>query len=223
MRITGNAVLNAPADRVWAALNDPGVLARTIPGCERLEEVGPNRYTMTVTAGVASIKGTYQGDVSLADPLPPDSFTLRASGTGAPGTVRADVRITLACVDGLTTTVTYDADALVGGPVGGVGQRVIAAVAKKTAAQFFSAVSGEISGSPVEVADRTDGGPVVGSAPASVPSGTAGGVTGWPGRTAAQRIPLPSGKVGVDVGSALFGAAVALVGVLVGVLAGRRR
>lgn len=257
MRITGNAVLNAPADRVWAALNDPDVLARTIPGCERLEESGPDRYRMTVTAGVASIKGTYQGDVALADPVPPDSFTLRASGAGAPGTVRADVRITLACPDGATTTVSYDADALVGGPVGGVGQRVISAVARRTAAQFFSAVSGELSGELSDglpgagagssAAERSVGVGPVGSADtaAAVGSGTAGeaaatatgrfgaartdqpesgAVAGaWPGSSGPQRFPFSAGRPPADVASLLLGASIALAGVLVGRLAGRRR
>ena len=53
MKIAGTAVLHAPADRVWAALNDPAVLVRTIPGCSSLEPDGPDRYRMTVIAGVA--------------------------------------------------------------------------------------------------------------------------------------------------------------------------
>ncbi len=96
MKIAGTAVLHAPADRVWAALNDPAVLARTIPGCSALEPNGPDRYRMTVTAGVASIKGVYAGEVALHDQRPPGSFRLRASGAGAPGTVRADVLVRLA-------------------------------------------------------------------------------------------------------------------------------
>ncbi len=94
MKINGTATLQAPRDRVWAALNDPAVLVRTIPGCEKLEALGDDRYTMTVTAGVASIKGTYLGDVALTDPEPPTAFTLKASGAGAPGTVNADLRVT---------------------------------------------------------------------------------------------------------------------------------
>jgi len=53
MKVNGTATLNASADRVWAALNDPAVLVRTIPGCEQLEAVGPDSYRMTITAGVA--------------------------------------------------------------------------------------------------------------------------------------------------------------------------
>src|SRR4030081_3515307 len=100
MKVAGEAVLHAPIERVWAALNDPAVLVRTIPGCERLEATGADAYTMTVTAGVASIKGSYAGNVALSDQQEPNSFVLRASGAGGPGTVSADVRVTLAEADG---------------------------------------------------------------------------------------------------------------------------
>ena len=77
MRVSGNTVLNAPRERVWEALNDPAVLVRTIPGCHRLEAVGDDAYRMTVFAGVASIKGTYEGEVRLTEQVHPDSFLLR--------------------------------------------------------------------------------------------------------------------------------------------------
>ena len=77
MNVSGSAVLHAPRERVWAALQDPAVLVRTIPGCQQLEQVGPDTYRATVMAGVASIKGTYSGDVRLTDQAEPDSFVLR--------------------------------------------------------------------------------------------------------------------------------------------------
>lgn len=154
MKVSGDATLLGPAERVYAVLTDPAVLVRTIPGCERLEQVGEDSYRMVVTAGVASIKGTYVGEVLLAEQRPPHSFVLRASGSGAPGTVSADVHIELAG-DGGTTTLTYAADAVVGGMIGGVGQRILTGVAKKTAGEFFAAVNGVLSG--------------VGTAPADTP------------------------------------------------------
>ena len=131
---------------MWDAFHDPAVLARCLPGCERLTELGPDHYAMTVTAGVAAIKGTYDGEVSLRDPQHPDSFTMKASGAGAPGTVDADVVVRLAPSTGGGTDLTYDADASVGGVIGGVGQRMLAGVTKKMAGQFFSAVDADISG-----------------------------------------------------------------------------
>src|SRR5215216_2437896 len=130
MKVSGNATLNAPVDRVWAALNDPAVLVRTIPGCERLERVERDAYRMTVTAGVASIKGSYAGDVRLTDQRQPHAFVLKASGAGGDG----------------TTVLSYDADAIVGGMIGGVGQRILTGVAKKTANEFFQAVDDALSG-----------------------------------------------------------------------------
>ena len=96
MKITGEATLQAPVERVWEALLDPAVLVRTIPGCERLETTGENAYAMTVTAGVAAIRGTYSGTCSLSDLQQHESLVLSAQGAGAPGTIGADVTVRFA-------------------------------------------------------------------------------------------------------------------------------
>ncbi|MFC4063234.1 carbon monoxide dehydrogenase subunit G [Planomonospora corallina] len=148
MKVAGSAVLGADRDRVWSALQDPAVLVRTIPGCERLEETGPATYRMTVTAGVASVKGVYQGEVALCEPDEPRSFVLRARGQGAPGTVDATVAVRLSEAGG-GTRVDYDAEAVVGGMIGGVGQRMLGTVARRTAGEFFSAVERHLLSGPV--------------------------------------------------------------------------
>lgn len=212
MKVTGSATLHAPREQVWAALNDPAVLVRTIPGCQQLEEVGPDRYRMTLTAGVASIKGSYQGDVALTDQEQPGAFTLKASGAGAPGTVSADVRVTLADAGSGTTRLDYDADAIVGGMIGGVGQRVLSGVAKKTAGEFFSAVDDVLTGkAPSVPAPRPEPGE-----PSALPA-TPGVYTAPAGGAVA------TGLSSDFVKGAVFGAVVALLGALVGALGARRR
>jgi uncharacterized protein len=146
MKITGTSTLAAPPQQVWDAVHDPAVLARCLPGCERLTELAHDHYAMTVTAGVAAIKGTYDGEVALLEPLPPSSFAMRASGVGAPGTVDALVVVRLAETPGGGTELTYDADASVGGAIGGVGQRMLSGVTRKMAGQFFAAVDADIAG-----------------------------------------------------------------------------
>lgn len=211
MKVTGSATLNAPREKVWEALNDPAVLVRTIPGCQQLEEIGPDKYRMTLTAGVASIKGTYQGDIAMTDPEPPGAFMLRGSGAGAPGTVSADVKVTLADSGNGTTRLDYDADAIVGGMIGGVGQRVLTGVAKKTAGEFFSAVDDVLTGkAPAVPAPREEAAAPVPGAPVT------------PGVYTAP--PAPPSALGSDFAKgAVFGAAIALLGALVGALAARRR
>ncbi|HET6728387.1 MAG TPA: carbon monoxide dehydrogenase subunit G [Jiangellaceae bacterium] len=206
MKVNGSAVLHAPRERVWAALQDPAVLVRTIPGCQQLEQVGPDSYRATVTAGVASIKGTYSGDVRLSDQAEPDSFMLHASGAGAPGTVSADVRVTLAAADDGATRLDYDADAVVGGVIGGVGQRMLAGVAKKTAGEFFSAVDDVLTGH-AELAPAVPAAAGPAGAPVTAPA-----VYTAPAR---QRQAVP---VGVVLAAVVVGALIALAGVLVGFL-----
>ncbi|WP_433431055.1 SRPBCC family protein [Nonomuraea sp. CA-141351] len=230
MKVAGSAVIGVQRDRVWAALQDPAVLVRTIPGCERLEETGPDTYRMTINAGVASIKGVYQGEVALADPLAPESFTLKARGQGAPGTVDATVLVRLSEVeDG--TRVDYDADAVIGGMIGGVGQRMLGSVAKRTAGEFFSAVDDHL-----RTGTATAPGPV--PTPLAPPPFAPGAATA-PGAMAAERF---AAKAGAGAAGAVYerppkrhtqtrpwvmlasfgmGAGIALTGVAVGWLLGR--
>ena len=95
MRISGSSTLEAPVDKVWEAILDPAVLARCLPGCESLAVIDEDRYAMSVTAGVAAIRGTYAGEVALSDKVPAESLTMKASGAGAPGTIDADVTVRL--------------------------------------------------------------------------------------------------------------------------------
>lgn len=139
MKFTGEHTLHAPVEKVWDALLDPAVLVRTIPGCERLEATGDHAYAMTVTAGVAAIKGTYSGSCTLSDLVPYESLVMRLEGAGAPGTIGATVGVRFAPADD-GTRVTYAADAIVGGMVGGVGQRMLTSVSKRMAGEFFGNV-----------------------------------------------------------------------------------
>jgi len=209
MKISGEATLHAPVEKVYAALIDPAVLVRTIPGCERLDRVGPDSYRMVVTAGVAAVKGTYAGEVALTDQDEPRGFVLKASGSGAPGTVSAEARVRLAAGDGgATTTLTYDADAVVGGMVGGVGQRLLTGVAKKTAVEFFAAVDGVLAGTAAAV-EPAPAGQLEGPAPTGVYLRPAGPAREFPG-----------GELAVGV---LLGAGAALAGVVLGAVIARGR
>jgi uncharacterized protein len=209
VKITGSYTVDAPRDRFYEALQDPAVLARTLPGCESLEVLGEDSYAATVTAGVASIKGTYTGQVQLRDKQPPEAYRLSASGSGAPGTIQADAEVRLE-IDGATTIVHYDADAVVGGMIGGVGQRMIAGAARKTAGEFFSAVAHEVvHGPPAAPAAPAE------AAPAAVP-GEAAPAVGQVFAGAPAAAPAAERRSLELLGAFVLGAAVALAGVLVG-------
>jgi carbon monoxide dehydrogenase subunit G len=215
MRIAGTATLHAPVETVYAALQDPRVLVRTIPGCERLEQVGEDAYSMTVTAGVASIRGTYAGDVRLTNHQAPHTFHLQANGSGTPGTVSANVTVELSAGDNGTTLVSYDADTVVGGMIGGVGQRLLTTVAKRTAGEFFTAVDEVLVGGGA-AAEVEGVGAGVGAAARAGGGGAGPRVYTAPARPKAT---LPGGDFAAGVA---FGAAAALLGALVGGYLARR-
>ncbi|MCH1865924.1 carbon monoxide dehydrogenase subunit G [Nocardioides sp. CFH 31398] len=154
MKISGANDVAHPPQVVWDAILDPLVLVAAIPGCSRLESTGEHAYDMTVTAGVAAIKGTYDGSCALSDLAPHDSLTMRLTGAGAPGTVDATVAVRFEDLGG-RTRIAYDADATVGGMVGGVGQRMLSSVSKRMAGEFFGNVARAIETPPaLQVAEQ---------------------------------------------------------------------
>ena len=221
MKISGSSTLESPVDKVWEAIQDPAVLARCLPGCESLAVIGEDRYAMSVTAGVAAIKGTYAGEVSLSDKVAPSSLTMRASGTGAPGTIDADVKVQLAPSAGGGTDLSYDADASVGGAIGGVGQRMLAGVTKKMAGQFFTALDRDIAGLG-PVGSAVDGaGTQAGATRAGGAAPASGAV--YPGRAATANA---NATLNLDNGTGfalgvLVGGLLALAGVALGARIGR--
>jgi carbon monoxide dehydrogenase subunit G len=221
MKIAGEATLVAPVERVWDALLDPRVLVATIPGCERLEQTGEHAYDMTVTAGVAAIRGTYAGTCKLHDLRPHESLVLSVQGAGAPGTIGAEVDVRFDDNGDGTTTLRYDADAVVGGMVGGVGQRMLTSVSRRMAAEFFTGVERQLNGEAAHEATAAEapaGTPAAaGASDVASDGGPHGGVFTAPPRTAAG-LDQDSFVKGVAVGAGLV-----LLGVVAGGLFGRRR
>jgi len=215
MKIAGSNVVPYPVETVWDAILDPRVLVATIPGCEQLAATGENAYDMTVTAGVAAIKGTYQGSCTLSDLKSNESLVMRLSGAGAPGTIDATVQVFFGEAEPGVTKIDYEADAVVGGMVGGVGQRMLTSVSKRMAGEFFGNVASAIEQGPAPSVDQ--GGapaPSVGETPAAnAPTATV--------FTAPKKAGVSSQDdflKGIAVGAGLV-----VLGVVVGGLFGRRR
>lgn len=129
-------------------LTDPAVLRTTLPGCKEFNDAGDGRYDVNMVVGIGPVKGTYTGKVRLADAVPPDSYTLEVDARGAAGFMSGKGHFTLAPVEGdpAQTLVRYTGDAHVGGPVAGVGQRLVKAGAGLIIGQFFRAMDKRAAG-----------------------------------------------------------------------------
>jgi uncharacterized protein len=147
MKIEGSADIPVPRERVWAAFLDPDILAQALPGCEKLEAIGPNEYKATMKVGVAAIKGTFEGKVKLSDLEPPNRYRMAVEGSGGPGFVRGDAGMQMSDVPG-GTKVSYDAEVQVGGLIASVGQRMLGGVTKMMLDQFFTKMTELLTSKP---------------------------------------------------------------------------
>ena len=145
MNMAGEQRIAAPRARVWEALNDPGILRASIPGCQSLEKVADDRFTATVEVKVGPIGARFKGAVSLADLDPPYGYTLILDGNGGiAGSVKGSAKVRLN-EDAGGTLIPYEVQAQVGGRMAQLGGPIIDATAKQLAGKFFSRF-GEIVG-----------------------------------------------------------------------------
>lgn len=143
MKIQGEHTFDAPRALVWQALLDPAVLARVLPGTERLEQVGDNEFRGAMNVQVGPVKGQFQGTLQLTNLVPPESYHMKLDGNGPNGFMNGEGEIRLADAPA-GTTLRYDLDAQVGGRVAGVGQRLLESSARAITKQGLEGLSREL-------------------------------------------------------------------------------
>jgi len=150
MEQTGEYRIEAPAAKVWQALNDPEVLARSIDGCQSMERTGDNAFKAKVRARVGPVSAVFDADVTLSDIDPPRAYTLNGQVKGGPaGFGKGTARVELV-EDGAATLLRYKVEGSVGGKLAQIGQRLIDAAARKTADDFFATFAGIVAPAPRE-------------------------------------------------------------------------
>jgi hypothetical protein len=143
VKVQGSVVLPASREQVWDLLTDPTKLAKLLPGCEKLEPDGPDRYKVAIKFALAAISGKYSGSVELSEKKPPESLRMVLEGKGTPGFMRGEGRIRLAEKKG-QTELRYEGEAQVGGMIAAVGQRMMDVAARRIIQQFFDAASAQL-------------------------------------------------------------------------------
>ena len=143
MKLKGTYALLAPREKVWAALLDPEILARTLPGCKSLEATGPDEYKMQMSLVISSVKGLFDGTVRIEDQQPPESYRLQVEGRGKIGFMGGGGLLQLRDA-GDVTDIDYEGEVKVGGLIASVGQRLMDMTSKMMIKRFFAALEKEI-------------------------------------------------------------------------------
>ena len=164
MDMKGEYRVEAPRDKVWAALNDPEILKQSIPGCEEIDKLSDTEMTAKVTAKVGPVKARFGGKVTLSDLDPPNGYRISGEGNGgAAGFAKGGATVRLEA-DGNATRLLYTVDAHVGGKLAQIGSRLIDATARKMADDFFARFAAVV-GAPAPAAEAAA--PAPAAAPAA--------------------------------------------------------
>jgi uncharacterized protein len=144
MKIQGDYHFDAPRAVVWRALLDPDILARTLPGCEKLERTGDTSFAGALTVQVGPVKGQFKGTLDLSDLVELEGYRMKLAGNGQAGFLTGDGTLALSD-DGAGTLLRYDIDSQVGGKVAAVGQRLLESSAKVITKQGLEGLARELA------------------------------------------------------------------------------
>ena len=189
MEMKGEYTIPASRQTVWKALNDPEVLKASIPGCEELDKTGDHSFAAKVKAKVGPVNAKFNGEVTLSDMNPPESYTISGEGKGgAAGFAKGGAKVHLTEEGPETTRLAYEVEAKVGGKLAQVGSRLIDGTAKKMADQFFTAFAERVGGGPPGGPGSGSGGSNGGGS-TEASSGSESGGSGGGGTAAAAAEP----------------------------------
>ena len=123
---------------------DPDILAAAIPGAERCMEIVPGKFQVEIKLGIGIIRGRFSGTVETTDLNPPSSQRLIMSGEGTAGWIKGGGALMLRDMEG-NTEIEVDGEALTGGVLARVGQRMIGNASKTLMGQFFKNLNREVT------------------------------------------------------------------------------
>jgi carbon monoxide dehydrogenase subunit G len=146
MEMTGNERIPASRAAVYAALNDPEILKKSLPGCQELTKMSDTEFNAIIVIKMGPIKATFNMTGTLSDLDPPNGYTIRGEGKGGvAGFAKGGANVRLED-DGDATLLSYDVKADVGGKFAQLGARLINSTAMKFSSDFFGNFSRAVSG-----------------------------------------------------------------------------
>lgn len=181
IELEDNVVFDVSRELLWEMILDPDVLARIVPGCDKLEIVNENEFQGQMRIKIGPMDGVFRGTVALSDLQPPESFHLVVNGRGPSGIINGegDVRL-LDAQNG--TEFSYAGHGQISGRMASVGQRVMTGSAKAVTKQSLENLDKQVqarvhpkavpeAGTPTAEAGQSGAAPAV-EAPPEAPSQT---------------------------------------------------
>jgi carbon monoxide dehydrogenase subunit G len=142
--VRGTYLIKASPDAIWRHIFDPTCLASIIPGCQQLEQTGPDEYRGVIRVGVPAVGGTYRTIVRILDQRAPDYCCFEGEVDGPTGSVGGTVSFALKEVASNSTELQYEARAMISGGLATLSSRLFEGVAQTLLKQGLARFDGQL-------------------------------------------------------------------------------
>jgi carbon monoxide dehydrogenase subunit G len=137
--VSGTKELAASRATVWSVINEPSEMAKLMPGVESFEIQDEKHWTakVKVPLGLGGLKMTM--NFEKLEEREPEFASMRAKGQGVGALMDMTTSFTLSeAGDG--TSMAWEADVKIAGPVGAMGQRVLQPIVNQQVSQVLEAL-----------------------------------------------------------------------------------
>jgi carbon monoxide dehydrogenase subunit G len=145
LKVEGVKELPASREVVWEVINDPAQMAGLMPGVESFEIVDDRHWNarVKVPLGLGGLK--MKMNFEKLEERPPEFASLNAKGTGVGAMMNMTTSFTLSEADGGTTSMAWEADVKIAGPVGAMGQRVLQPIINQQVGNVLTALEVKVT------------------------------------------------------------------------------
>lgn len=144
MIVSGTKELAAPRATVWKVINDPAEMAKLMPGVESFEVHDATRWSakVKVPLGLGGLKMTM--NFEKLEEREPEFASMRAKGQGVGALMDMTTSFTLSEA-GEGTSMAWEADVKIAGPVGAMGQRVLQPIVNQQVTHVLEALEQQVT------------------------------------------------------------------------------
>jgi carbon monoxide dehydrogenase subunit G len=145
LQYTGEEKITASPAVVWAFVQDPEKVGRSLPDVVEVTVVDPRHVDAVVRVAVGPVRGKFKLKVELTPAASGRRIEMKVSGGGFGSAVDMTAGADVVDAGDGTTLLKWRGEAVARGPVAAVGGRVLDAQAKKLIEQAFANVRTQLS------------------------------------------------------------------------------
>ena len=143
MNVSGERQFDAPRATVWQVLNDPGAMAKVMPGVDSFD-VKDDRHWIAqvkIPLGLGGLK--MKIDMEKVEEREPEFAKMAIKGNGVGAMLNMETSFDLQEAGG-GCAMKWSADVKIAGPVGSMGQRVLQPIVNQQVEHVLSALDVQV-------------------------------------------------------------------------------